>query len=52
MDLSLDADLTFSVDVAGVPPVTGHLPSSGAGFELRRPGAVGAVASGRWKRTG
>lgn len=35
MDLSLDADLTFSVDVPGAPTVTGHLTGSGTALELQ-----------------
>jgi len=35
MDLSLDADLTFSVDVPGARKVTGHLTGSGTALELR-----------------
>ncbi len=35
MELSLDADLTFSVDVPGARRVTGHLSGSGTALELR-----------------
>jgi hypothetical protein len=35
MELSLDADLTFSVDVPGARSVTGHLTGSGTALELR-----------------
>lgn len=35
MELSLDADLTFSVNVPGARTVTGHLTGSGTALELR-----------------
>ena len=35
MDLTVDADLRFSVDVPGAPAVTGHLTGSGTALELR-----------------
>jgi hypothetical protein len=35
MELSVDADLTFSVDVPGARTVTGHLTGSGTALELR-----------------
>lgn len=35
MDLSLEADLRFSVDVPGARTVTGHLTGSGTALELR-----------------